>query len=77
MILKEFYVIVNNNGEFFHIDRRSGGYYPCFIDTYTSAEKYNTKEDVYEFLNSYYHKLFGKEFKDVSIKKITVIMEDI
>lgn len=77
MILKEFYVIVNNNGEFFHIDRRSGGYYPCFIDNYTSAEKYNTKEDADEFLNLHYHKLFEKEFKNVSIKKITVIMEDI
>lgn len=42
MILKEFYVIVNKNGEFFHIDQHSGGY-PCFMDTYTSAEKYNTK----------------------------------
>lgn len=76
MILKEFYVIVNKNGEFFHFDQHSGGY-PCFMDTYTSAEKYNTKEDVDKFLNSYYHKLFEKEFKDISIKKITVIMEDI
>lgn len=76
MILKEFYVIVNKNGEFFHIDKHSGGY-PCFMDTYTIAEKYNTKEDVDEFLNSNYHKLFEKEFRDICIKKITVIMEDI
>lgn len=76
MILKEFYVIVNKNGEFFRTDSSSGGY-PCFLNTYESAQKYDTKEDADEFLKSYYPKLFEKEFKDISIKKITVIMEDI
>ena len=33
MILKEFYVIVNKNGEFFCTDSSSGGY-PCFLNTY-------------------------------------------
>lgn len=75
MILKEFYVIANKNGDFFCIDSSSGGY-PCFVDTYTLAQKYDTKEDVDEFLKSYYPKLFEKEFKNISIKKITVTIED-
>lgn len=70
MTEKMYYVIQNKDGEFYALDRYSGGY-PVFISNFESCERYESEKKANEFLNEKYAaEQFAKEFAGAKVKKV-------
>lgn len=68
-----YYVIANQNMEYFSYDNWTGGY-PFFGKYVESAEHFCSEEKANEFLkNSQYTKMFSDTFKDCFVRKVTTI----
>ena len=75
MLVKEYYIIQNKEGKYFHIDNASGGY-PCFLRDFENCEKYNSEQSVKNFLDSeYVTRMFKKEFEDCIVKTVKIFIE--
>ena len=67
--IKEFYVFMNENGEYFSKDPYSGGY-PFWSKYLESAEQYKNMERVKK--DKYYFKMFKDFFDKSKLCKVTI-----